>query len=289
MNLTGKRIIVTGVASGIGQQSAKILQDRGAIIVGFDRNEPQAYVDEYIHVELTDRTSINNAVDNFSGNADTLCNIAGVPPTAPAVTVVTVNFIGLRHFTERIIGRINDGGSIVNMASLAGVGWPQAVADISRFIETADFENAEALCEEMNIGQPRSYFFSKEVLIVWTMQNWNTWRDRGIRVNAVSPGPVSTPILGDFLETLGPRAEEDMRVMGRAGKPEKIAPIVAFLCSDESSWLNGANIFVALEPIVWREVVEPELENLFNSGWVFHRSGGSDHPNSTMLLRIVVF
>ena len=244
MNLSGKQIIVTGAASGIGQQSAKIMHEQGATIVGFDRNEPPAYVDEYIHVDFTDRASINNAVDNFSGSADALCNIAGVPPTAPVVTVVTVNFIGLRYFTERIIGSINDGGSIVNMASLAGVGWPQAVADISRFIESADFENAGALCEELKIEGPRSYFFSKEVLVVWTMQNWNTWRDRGIRVNAVSPGPVATPILGDFLETLGPRAEEDMGVMGRAGTPEEIAPLVAFLCSDESSWMNGANIAI---------------------------------------------
>ena len=244
MNLTGKRIIVTGAASGIGQQSAKIMQEEGATIVGFDRNKPPAYVDEYIHVDFTDPASINNAVDNFSGSAAALCNIAGVPPTAPAVTVMTVNFIALRYFTERIIGRVDDGGSVVNMASLAGVGWPQAVADISRFIESADFENVGALCEEMNIEGARSYFFSKEALVVWTMQNWNTWRERGIRVNAVSPGPVATPILGDFLETLGPRAEEDMGVMGRAGTPEEIAPLVAFLCSDESSWINGANISI---------------------------------------------
>ena len=244
MDLTGKRIIVTGAASGIGQQSAKVLQERGAIIAGFDRNEPSAHVDEYIHVDLTDRASIDSAVESFNGGADALCNIAGVPPTAPVVTVVTVNFIGLRYFTERIIGKVNDGGSIVNMASLAGVGWPQAVADISRFIEAADFGNVQALCEELKIDQARSYFFSKEVLIVWTMQNWNTWRERGIRINAVSPGPVATPILGDFLETLGPRAEEDMRIMGRAGTAEEIAPLVAFLCSGESGWINGANLAI---------------------------------------------
>ena len=81
----------------------------------------------------------------------------------------------LTSASTRIIDRINDGGSIVNMASLAGVNWPQAVADISRFIEDADFGNAEAMCEELKIEQARSYFFSKEVLIVWTMQNWNTW------------------------------------------------------------------------------------------------------------------
>ena len=61
-------------------------------------------------------------------------------------------------------------------------------------------------------------------------------------MNAVSPGPVATPILKDFIETLGARAEEDMRVMDRPGRPADIAPVVAFLLSDQSAWIRGSNI-----------------------------------------------
>ena len=61
MKLTGKRIIVTGAASGIGQQSAKIMQEQGATIVAFDRNKPSAYVDEYIHVDFKESP---NSVQN---------------------------------------------------------------------------------------------------------------------------------------------------------------------------------------------------------------------------------
>ena len=61
-------------------------------------------------------------------------------------------------------------------------------------------------------------------------------------MNTVSPGPVDTPILQDFLETLGARAEEDMRTMDRAGTPADIAPVVAFLLSDGSAWIRGANV-----------------------------------------------
>jgi NAD(P)-dependent dehydrogenase (short-subunit alcohol dehydrogenase family) len=53
---------------------------------------------------------------------------------------------------------------------------------------------------------------------------------------------VDTPILGDFLETLGERAEEDMRIMDRPGRPTDIAPVVTFLLSDGSVWLRGVNI-----------------------------------------------
>ena len=90
----------------------------------------------------------------------------------------------------------------------------------------------------------RSYFFSKEALIVWTLKNRWSWRDRGIRMNCVSPGPVETPILKDFIETLGERAEEDMKIMDRPGRPSDIAPVIAFLMSDESAWFRGANLTV---------------------------------------------
>jgi NAD(P)-dependent dehydrogenase (short-subunit alcohol dehydrogenase family) len=175
---------------------------------------------------------------------DALCNIAGVPPTGDRVLVLKVNFMGLRRFTELMIDKLSDNASIVNIASLAGLGWPEAGPQIRNLLALQDFDGVEQLCNQNNVTQDggRSYFFTKETLIVWTMMNRWTWRDRGIRMNCISPGPVETPILPDFLETLGERAEEDMRVMDRPGQPEDIAPVVAFLCSDWSRWIRGANI-----------------------------------------------
>jgi NAD(P)-dependent dehydrogenase (short-subunit alcohol dehydrogenase family) len=180
----------------------------------------------------------------MSGGIDALCNIAGLPPTQDRVLVLKVNFLGLRHFTELMIDKLNNPASIVNAASLAGLGWPETGPQIKNLIALRDFNAVEKLCEENDVVQEggRSYFFTKEALIVWTMMNRWTWRDRGIRMNCVSPGPVETPILPDFLETLGARAEEDMKVMDRAGRPEDIAPVIAFMCSDGSNWIRGANI-----------------------------------------------
>lgn len=78
--------------------------------------------------------------------------------------------------------------------------------------------------------------------MVWVMKERWTWRSRGIRMNNVSPGPVDTPILQDFLDTLGERATEDRLLMDRAGRPEDIAPVIAFLLSDMSAWIRGTNI-----------------------------------------------
>ena len=244
MTVAGKKIIVTGAASGIGAETAKLLKAQGANIIGMDLNEPQANVDQYIKVDFSDPGSIEAAVASVPTGIDALCNIAGVPPTKERALVLKVNFLGLRHFTELMIDKLNDGASIVNIASLAGLGWPEAGDQIKAFLAFRDFSATEAFCELNGVeeGGGRSYFFTKETLLVWTMMNRWTWRDRGIRMNCVSPGPVETPILPDFLETLGERAAEDAKVMDRPGRPEDIAPVIAFMCSDDSSWIRGANI-----------------------------------------------
>jgi len=244
MHLANKKIVVTGAASGIGAESAKVIKAHGAKVIGVDLNEPQENVDQFIEADLSDPISIEAAVKKIPDGIDAICNIAGLPPTRDRVLVLKVNFLGLRHFTEQMIGKLNNNASIVNVASLAGLGWRDAADPIKAFLALRDFDGVEALCDKIGVFNEggRSYFFSKEILIVWTMMNRWTWRDRGIRMNCISPGPVETPILPDFLETLGERAEEDARIMDRPGRPEDIAPVVAFMCSDDSGWIRGANI-----------------------------------------------
>lgn len=243
--LDNKRIIVTGAASGIGAASAKFIKAKGATVIGVDINEPKENIDQYVKVDMSDPVSIEEAVEELPSGIDALCNIAGVPPTQERTLVLKVNFLGLRHFTELMIDKLNNPASIVNMASLAGAGWPQSGPQIKNLIALRDFNGVEKLCDENDVTQEggRSYFFSKETLIVWTMMNRWAWRDRGIRMNTISPGPVETPILPDFLKTLGERAEEDMKLCG-AGKPEDIAPVVAFMCSDGSTWMKGTDVHV---------------------------------------------
>ena len=244
MTMSNKTVVVTGAASGIGAESARQLKSQGATVIAVDRNQPKDSIDQYIKADLGDPASIDQAAESIPPGIDALCNIAGLPPTKDRVLVLKVNFLGLRHFTELMIGKLNDNAAIVNAASLAGLGWPKAGEQIKAFLALREFNAVEAFCDEYGIGNEggRSYFFTKEALIVWTMMNRWTWRDRGIRMNCVSPGPVETPILPDFLATLGKRAEEDAKVMDRPGRPQDIAPVIAFLCSEGSGWIKGANI-----------------------------------------------
>jgi len=239
----GKRIVVTGSSSGIGWETSKILTEQGAEVLGVDLNKNFDHVEEFYRADLSDARTVDALIDVLPDNIDGLVNNAGLPPTKDANVLLRVNLLSLKRLTYGLIPKMSEGASIVNVASLAGIGWPQAVQAI-KAAESLDYKSLEQFIETWGVSsaEGRSYFFSKEALIVWTMQNRWTWRDRGIRMNSVSPGPVDTPILGDFLETLGARAEEDRRIMDRPGTPQDIAPVIMFLLSDMTTWIRGTNI-----------------------------------------------
>ena len=242
MDLTGKRIVVTGVASGIGHAIADDLRRRGATVLGIDRRPSDL---THLEADLSDPTQIDELVEMIEPGSDGLCNVAGVPPSGSPEAVLAINAKAVERLTLGLVPGLADGASVVNIASSAGSGWADRVDALREFddvpFETdalAQFAVAHDLLEE-----GASYFFSKEFVVTWTMRNRWTWRDRGIRLNAVSPGPVDTPALQDFIDTLG-RAKRMMELMDRPGRPEEIAPVVAFLLSDESDWIRGANVAV---------------------------------------------
>lgn len=240
--LQGKTIIVTGVSSGIGEETARQVKAAGARVIGIDRNAPKVDLDGFHQVDLMDEAALDAVIEKLKPlEADGLANIAGVPPTAPVDVVLTVNLLALKKLTLGLVDSLKDGASIVNLASLAGLGWEGEVAKI-KAAGSLTYDGVTEFAKTQGITPDISYFFTKQALVAWTHENRWVWRDRGIRMNAVSPGPVDTPILGDFLETLGARAEEDMRIMDRPGAPTDIAPVVTFLLSDGSVWLRGVNI-----------------------------------------------
>lgn len=240
--LKGKTIAVTGVSSGIGAATAQRLTENGARIVGFDLHEPTAEIAEFYKVDISDPQSIEAALGERLHKFDGLCNIAGVPPTRDKHTVLRVNFFGLRYFTEVAAEKLSDGAPIVNLASLAGYAWRENLGTLKEGLATS-FEAADQWIDQQNVEGAPSYHLSKELVIAWTILNCDRWKDRGIRINCVSPGPVATPILADFIKTLGKRAEEDLK-QNRAGTADEIAQVVAFMCSPMASWINGADIAV---------------------------------------------
>ena len=244
MNLLNKTIVVTGCASGIGAETVRLARFHGAKVIGMDRNEPGMTLDGFVKVDLGEPSGIDAAVAQLPERIDALCNIAGVPGTAHRDLVARVNYLGLRHLTEKVLARMPAGASIVNIASILGAEWPARLDLHKQLVAVGGFEAGRAWLEDHPVPQETCYQYFKEALIVWTYAQSQKWfLDKSVRMNCVAPGPVFTPILGDFVSMLGnERVEKDAHRMKRPAYADEVASVVAFLCSDESRWISGVNI-----------------------------------------------
>lgn len=244
MNLNNKTLVITGVSSGIGAELARLARFAGATVIGVDRNEPQLTLDGFFKADLGDPRSIDTLLEQLPGSVHGLCNVAGVPGTAPAELVGRVNYLGLRHLSQGLLGRMPAGSSIVNVASVLGAEWPLRLEQHKALAATGDFAAGQHWLEANSIDQKTCYQYFKEALIVWTFQQSQRWfRDHGVRLNCVAPGPVFTPILGDFVSMLGEeRVARDASRMVRPALADEVAAVIAFLCSDASRWVNGVNL-----------------------------------------------
>lgn len=241
---TGKRYLVTGTASGIGQSVAAKLNAAGAQVVSLDRNEPSVPVTEHHKVDLASRASIDAVLGEIEGTFDGLLNIAGVPGTAPAETVFAVNSLAVRHLAEEFFERLNPGGSVVVVSSTAGFGWPERLPQIRQVLATDTFEDGVQWYAD-NPQEGNAYNWSKEVTTVYIYSMGLAFGDMGFRINGVLPGPVRTPILQDFRETMGEDTIDGLEeLLGRHAEPEDIADVVLFLASDAARWINGECITV---------------------------------------------
>jgi NAD(P)-dependent dehydrogenase (short-subunit alcohol dehydrogenase family) len=240
----GKRYVVTGAASGIGDAVATRLLVAGAEVVSLDRNTPTAAVTRHIEVDLANPRSIDAALEQLDGQFDGLLNVAGIPGTAPADLVLAVNSLAVRHLTEAFFERLNHGGSVTIVSSTAGFGWQARLDAIRDLLATDTFEEGAAWFKA-NPQQGNAYNFSKEVTTVYTMTMGLAVVEMGLRINAVLPGPVETPILADFEQSMGKDNLDGVKaLLGRHATPDDIASAMLFLASDDAKWVNGHALIV---------------------------------------------
>jgi NAD(P)-dependent dehydrogenase (short-subunit alcohol dehydrogenase family) len=243
--LFGKTIIVTGAASGIGARTAEIIGQLGGDVIGIDvRPSPDPQL-PCLQADLSSPASIAAVVAKLPGRVDALCNVAGVSGSPGAVKSLQINFYGLRALSEALAPHLREGGAIVNVASIAGYGWRQNLTRARSLVDEPGFPDVVEIVARLGIRDEEVYPVTKEALLLWTYRAAHNplFKARGIRVNAVSPGPVETPILQEFRAVLGDaRVDRDIAAVGRAGTAQDIAPLIAFLCSDGARWINGANV-----------------------------------------------
>jgi NAD(P)-dependent dehydrogenase (short-subunit alcohol dehydrogenase family) len=239
--LDGKVAVITGAASGIGRASARRFAADGAHVVVADLDDAggTALAEEigglYVHADVTDADDVQEmyatAVDRFGG-LDVCFNNAGIsPPDDDSILeteidawrrVQEVNLTsvylcckyGIPHLLDR--GR----GSVINTASFVAV----MGAATSQISYTASKGGVLAMSRELGVQFAR----------------------QGVRVNALCPGPVNTPLLQELFATDPERAARRLVhiPMGRFAEPDEIAAAAAFLASDDASFITASSFLV---------------------------------------------
>lgn len=239
-------ILLTGGASGVGEATAKQLLARGHKVVSLDI-KPSTNPDiTHHHCDLSDPASIDGVLADLTGPYSSVLNVAGVPMAVGNELTMKVNYFGLKYFTEKVWDRIADGGTVVNVASIAGNNWRKRRGLLMEMMAIEDFDEGVAWWNknEETVGTD-AYTFSKEAVVVYTMRLAGKGLARGIRVNDVGPGPVETPILPDFTNDVGAAVMQSMiDVVGRSAQPSDIGEALVTLAEGQISWLNGQHIIV---------------------------------------------
>jgi NAD(P)-dependent dehydrogenase (short-subunit alcohol dehydrogenase family) len=232
--LEGKVCVITGAASGIGAESARRFADEGGRVVGVDIS-PDSVGEIALECDVTIESEVQAMYERVRaemGGIDVLFNNAGINPNADTTVTETtleawqlvqdVNvrsvFLCCKHGIPHLVER--GGGSVINTASFVAT-MGAAVSQIS-------------------------YTASKGAVLSLSRELGVEFADRGIRVNALCPGPVNTPLLRElFAKDPELAAKRLVHVpMGRFGEAEEIANAALFLASDESSFIT-ATTFMA--------------------------------------------
>jgi NAD(P)-dependent dehydrogenase (short-subunit alcohol dehydrogenase family) len=233
--LAGKVCVITGTASGIGAESARLFEREGATVVGIDLDAEQAVGALTIAADVADEAEVEAAmattVEQY-GRIDVLMNNAGINPTDDGSVIDTsleswqrvqdVNLRGVFLCCKHGIPPMLEAGSgsVINVASFVAV----MGAAVSQGSYTASKGAVLALSRELGVE----------------------FAARGVRVNALCPGPVNTPLLKELFAKDPERAAKRLVhvPIGRFGEPEEIANAALFLAGDESSFVTASSFLV---------------------------------------------
>ena len=242
----GRRVVVTGAASGMGAAATSLLVELGAEVVALDvKPVEHAGVHASHIVDLRDKASIDAAVAQLSG-IDAIFSIAGLPgPPFSDLDTVTVNFIGARHLIESLVPDLSPGAAIACVASNAGLGWQQDLDWLIPAVSTAGFDEGVEWCERNPERIASGYAPSKKLTNAWVVWRGAQLMAQGIRLNCTNPGPTDTAMMPAFEHQVGAALiDAFVGPSGRRSTPDEQAWPLLFLNSPRSSYIAGEALHV---------------------------------------------
>ena len=236
----GKRVVVVGGATGMGAAAARLVQDAGAEVVVMDYADVDLPGAKVIRVNLAERSSIDAAVDACGGTIDALFSCAGVADGTAGIE--RINFIGHRYLIDLLLDRdmLPRGSAIGMISSAAGLGWEPQLAQLQELLATTDWDAAVAWVVEHGKAD---YLWMKRALCAYVAQQAYPMFKRGIRINAICPGPTDTPLARANEDMwLGFAADYRADVGSEPSTPLEQAYPLVFLCSDAAMAINGQTL-----------------------------------------------
>ncbi|MEY2460867.1 MAG: hypothetical protein QOG30_2697 [Acidimicrobiaceae bacterium] len=233
----GKRALVVGGATGMGAAVAEVVQDAGAEVVVMDRAEITLPGVKAIALDLSDKASIEAAVDECGGPIHALFSCAGVADGTPGLE--RINFIGHRYMIERMLagGMLPRGSAIGMISSAAGLGWEGTLTEVLEYLDVTDFDEASKWAQEHGRAD---YMWSKKAINGYVAREAFDLLKQGIRINAILPGPTDTPLAQANKEMwLGFGSDYRGEVGIEASTPLEQAYPLVFLCSDAAAGVTG--------------------------------------------------
>jgi NAD(P)-dependent dehydrogenase (short-subunit alcohol dehydrogenase family) len=244
----GKRVVVTGCASGIGEHVARQLTELGAEVLGLDLRRPALQLKEFHEVDLSDPASIDRAIAAIEGPVDSLFNVAGVSSgIGDPLRVVTINFLGTRQFTEALVAMMPPGSAIANVSSLAASAYRENAVVTAGLLDTESMSDGIEWCRRHPepVADGGGYRLSKEAIILYGMANAGTLGAKGIRINCTAPGVTETPILDQLRGAYGQKFLDSFQTpLGRVADADEQATVLVFLNSDAARYITGQVIWV---------------------------------------------
>jgi NAD(P)-dependent dehydrogenase (short-subunit alcohol dehydrogenase family) len=247
VNYDGRRVAVTGCASGIGAALVNQLSGLGADVVGLDVRPPAVDLKDFHQVDLSDPVSIDAVVAKLGGPVDALFNVAGVSSgIGDSLLVVKINFLGTRHLTEALVPRMPAGSSIVSVSSLAASGYAENMGEVAGLLGTGTFADGVQWCRDHpDAHADGGYRVAKEAIILYAMANAVPLGAKSIRINCTGPGVTETPILDQLRTKYGQEYLDGIpKPLGRVSNPEEQAAALVFLNSAAAGYVTGQVLWV---------------------------------------------
>jgi NAD(P)-dependent dehydrogenase (short-subunit alcohol dehydrogenase family) len=236
----GKRALVVGAASGMGAAAAEVVQDAGAEVVAMDFADITLPGAKAIHVNLADKASIDTAIEQVGGPVHAVFSCAGVADGTPGIE--KINFIGHRYLIDLLLDRdmLGRGAAIGFISSAAGLGWEPNLPLLKEYLDIADFDAASQWAQEHGKAD---YMHSKQAICAYVAREAMSFLKRGIRINAICPGPTDTPLAQANKDVwLGFGQDYRAETGVEAATPLEQAYPLVFLCSDAASAITGQTL-----------------------------------------------